>query len=98
MTIDVHTKKEIEEFIDKDLSKGEERIIKDASINWDGANFLIRIPKDIARASGLTEDNVLRRKLLFLIEVDAEGNVSKTFDIIERKEPKRKVNKNAKKK
>lgn len=89
MNKDVHIPEDIEDFLKKDLSRNDEVIEKTASINWDGKNFLIRIPKDISRMVGLTEKNVLEKKILFTIKVDKNGNESKTFDIIKREEPKR---------
>jgi hypothetical protein len=93
MTKNVRISEDIEEFLKKDFSKNEEALEKSASINWDGKNFLIRIPKDISRMVGLTEKNVLEKKILFTIKVDKNGNESKTFDIIKREEPKRETKK-----
>jgi len=97
MSIDVQTKKEVKEILKKELSSEGEIIEKTASINWDGKNFLIRIPKDVAWTSGLDEDNVFKKELKFKIVIDKSGEIKeKSFDIVERTTPKRKVRKHGK--
>lgn len=94
----VHIPKEIEEALEKGLVKKEKPIIKVAYINWDGGNFLIRVPKEIARISGLTKENVLKRKISFKVEIGDKEEMVKTFDIIKRTEPKRRTKKHGKNK
>lgn len=93
MTIDVHDKREVEELLKKQLSSQED-LKKIASINWDGKNFLIRIPKEIAEISGLNKDNVFEKEIKFHVAIDRTGKIlNKSFDIVDRTRPKRKVKK-----
>lgn len=97
--MDVQEKKEVREFLEKELSPDGETIERTASVNWDGKNFLIRIPKEVAWASGLREENVFEKEIKFKIIIDKSGKTKEqSFFIIYRDRPKRKVkNKNAKK-
>ena len=97
MVSNVHIPKDIEGFLEKNLTKEGDILRKNASINWDGKNFLIRIPKDIAGRFDLNQKNALKKKMLFIVETKNSGRVSKTFDIIKREEPKR-ITKNENKK
>ena len=97
MKIDVHDKREVEELLKKQLSS-QENVEKIASINWDGKNFLIRIPKEIAEVSGLNKENVFEKEIKFHVSIDRTGKIlSKSFDVIDRTRPKRKVKNNGKK-
>ncbi len=95
MEQDVHIEKDVKEFLEEKLVEKEEILEKTASINWDGKNFLMRIPKEIAKICNLNQKNVLKKKILFKIDI---GKMIKTFDIIKRTEPKRKTNQNETKK
>ena len=98
MTIDVRDKREVEKLLKEQLSL-QENIEKIASINWDGKNFLIRIPKEIAWASGLNEENVFKKEIKFQVIIDKTSKIiNKSFDIIDRNRPKREVKKHDRKK
>ena len=85
------------------LSKDEEKkllnslddtevIEQSTSISWDGNNLILRLPKEISDYLGLNKANRFTKKILFRI-TEARGDVKREFEVIERKEPKRKTKK-----
>jgi hypothetical protein len=77
----VLTESEKEEFF-KALGRSE-IIEKEASISWDGANLLLRLPREIADYLDINEKNRLTKKIIFRIE-EANGEMKKEFDVKER--------------
>ncbi|MEN7982611.1 MAG: hypothetical protein ABFQ65_04135 [Nanoarchaeota archaeon] len=75
--------------------KNDEDISKPASLSWDGKNLFVRIPKEIADFFDLNKNNRFKKKILFNV-AEKNGEIKKTFDIVNRKEPKRKFKKKAK--
>lgn len=65
-----------------------EKIDREVSLSWDGKNLLIRLPKDIAEYLGVNDKNRFKKKIKFVIE-EKGGVVIKTFDAVDRTEPKR---------
>ena len=62
------------------LIHGGERIEREAKVSWDGSNFLIRIPKEIADYLKIKKSDTV----VFRIE-DRNGAVTKSFDLGERR-------------
>lgn len=69
-----------------------ETIEKEASISWDGRNILVRIPKEISEYLNLNKENRFEKNIKFMINIKRDS-VEKSFDIINRSKPKRKVKK-----
>lgn len=74
-----------------------EKIEKEASLSWDGTNLLVRLPKELSEFLDLNEKNRFKKQIKFIVE-EKEGEVKKTFEVVERTKPKRKLNKNVKSK
>ncbi len=53
-----------------------ERIEKYAAISWDGTNFVVRIPKEIADFLSITEENRKNKKIRFYVEEKDEKIIS----------------------
>ncbi len=68
-------KKEEKEEVLKALNSNE-KIEREASISWDGSNFLVRIPKDIVDYLKIEKKN----NILFIVDETKEG-IKKTFEI-----------------
>ncbi len=86
-------KKEVKSFI-----RPEEIIEGETALAWDGKNIMIRIPRDVANYFGIHEKNRFEKMILFRVREHPDGTIEKTFDIIKREKPKRKIKKNGKKK
>lgn len=88
--MDVHKlkKKEVE-FLAEGIEEQKEEIVGVSAISWDGRNLIVRIPKEIADYLQLNETNRFQKNLQFKIEADLNDAVKKTFDVIERTEPKK---------
>jgi hypothetical protein len=76
---EVLKKREIESLM-KELERGE-HIKKEASISWDGSNFLVRIPKEIADYLEITKNNRSSKKIRFFIH-EVDGEIKKEFEIV----------------
>lgn len=88
--MDVLTKKEEEEIL-SELKEGEV-IEQEVAISWDGRNLLTRFPKEIADFLGITEENRFKKNIKFIVE-EINGKVKKRFEVVERKNGKRKEKK-----
>ena len=73
-----------------------EKIEKEVSLSWDGRNLTMRIPKEIADYLRLTKTNRFRKCMKLSIE-ENNGVVSKTFEIVSRRKPRRIIKKNGSK-
>ncbi len=92
----VLTEKEKEEM--KQIISNEELIEKEAMLSWDGKsiNISLRLPKEIADYLEVNKENRFKKNILFRIRKKPDGIIEKSFDVVDRTKPKRKI-KNAKK-
>ncbi len=93
--LNVLEKGEEEELL-KGLKK-EETIKKEVSFSWDGSNLIVRFPKEIADFLNLNKENRFEKSIRFTVNQKEDGTIEKTFDIVDRQKPIRKM-KNATKK
>ena len=73
----------------RELTKGmisSERMEKESAISWDGRNFIIRIPREMASYFDINENNRFEKNFKFTIE-EKNGTIEKTFDVIQRTKP-----------
>ncbi len=70
----------------------EEVIEKEVAFSWDGKNLIVRFPKELADYLGVNKDNRFEKNLKFIVK-EKGGSITKKFDVVERKNGKKK-NKN----
>lgn len=76
-------KKEEKEEILKILNN-HEKIVREASLSWDGSNILLRLPKEIADYLKIDKKSCYNKNMKFTVEEINEG-VKQTFEIVDRK-------------
>ena len=91
----VLTKKEKDKLTTK--IEVEEKIEKEVSLSWDGKNLVMRFPKDLADYFEVNKDNRFTKNVRFIVE-EKNGQITKEFDVVDRTNPRRIINKNDKKK
>ncbi len=85
---DVLTKEDAEKLFSG--TNHDEIIYGEASLSWDGRNILVRIPKEISEYLKINEENRFKKNIKFIIEIKKDL-IIKTFDIVDRTKPKRKI-------
>lgn len=89
--MDVLTKTEEERLL-REINQ-EEVIEKEVAFSWDGKNLIVRFPKEIADYLKVNKNNRFKKNLKFLVR-EKEGIIKKEFEVVERKNGKRKKKKN----